>query len=271
MSFLDFLITKIIFLVNAFFSFGKREIEPGIYSINKKTKLNLRRYTTDMFVVWEIFRQRSYEKKPSFNIFPGDVVVDVGAHAGVFSVWAAQKAYQGRVYAYEPDPENYRYLENNKRLNKLDNLFIHNLAVGRQKGELNLYLSSYNTGGHSLYRVPGDEKAKSLIVRVVDLAEIFSSNKLEKINFLKIDAEGAEYEIILNAPTDLLHRIDRIVLEYHDYLFQNHDDYGISGIPNYNYLELKNFLEKQGFEIKIGGSIFNRKIFKLGLLYARKQ
>ncbi|MDP2926872.1 MAG: FkbM family methyltransferase [bacterium] len=260
MSFLDFLIVKTIFLVNATFSFGKREIGPGIYSIDKKTKLNLRRGTADMFVVWEVFRQRSYEKKPSFKIFPGDVVVDVGAHVGVFSVWAAQKAHQGRVYAYEPNPENYRYLENNKKLNKLDNLSMYNLAVGRQKGELNLYLSSYNTGGHSLYRVPGDEKAKSLMVKTVDLAEIFSSNKMERINFLKIDAEGAEYEIILNAPIDLLRRIDRIALEYHDYLFQNH-----------SYLELKNFLENNGFKVKVGGSFFDRKIFKLGLLYAQKQ
>jgi hypothetical protein len=57
-----------------------------------------------------------------------------------------------------------------------------------------------------------------------------------------------------------LRRIDRIALEYHDYLFQGH-----------SYLELKNFLENNGFKVKVGGSFFDRKIFRLGLLYAQKQ
>ena len=67
---------------------------------------------------------------------PGDVVYDVGSNIGLFSVFAAKKVTgQGRVLAFEPNPETCRYLQENIRLNGLDNLSAFQVALGNSSGE----------------------------------------------------------------------------------------------------------------------------------------
>jgi hypothetical protein len=109
---------------------------------------------------------------------------------------------------------------------------------------------------HSLF----EEGTRSYdLVPTMSLADIFEENQLKRVHFLKIDAEGAEYEIILDAPDDFLRRIDKIIIEYHDYLDLGH-----------SYKELTAHLSVNGFEIETGASAFHRYILKLGLILAHR-
>ena len=211
--------------------------------------------TYDRQALHEVWAQKEYEDE-HFTIGPNDVVVDIGAHIGTFSVWAAKQATSGRVYAFEPNQENYRLLEENKQLNNLTNLHLFNLAVSNQVGEAVLFNSDHHSLSHSFFEVGAPNQTT---VRTTSLAEILQANGIHRVNYLKIDAEGAEYLIVLNTPARALRRIDKIIIEYHDYL--NHD---------HTYQDLEKYLAENGFEVELGASAVQRALLKIGLLKARR-
>ena len=234
-------------------SWNKKEV---VYNVNNKAKFKLRVNTIDKLVLLETWKTDSYINE-AFNIKKDDVVVDIGANIGAFSILAAKNASNGKVFAYEPNKKNYSLLLKNKSLNNLHNLLVLNLAVAGEKGHVDLFISKLNEGAHSIY--DADSK-KSVKVKSIRLRDIFAMNNLKKINYLKIDAEGAEYDILLNTPAEIIRKVDKIVLEYHDYLNHGHD-----------YKDLKEYLEGNGFKVEMGKNFLIRKIFSMGMIKAHRQ
>ncbi len=224
-----------------------------LYKVNKETRFFVRKGTLDSYIIFENWRLRVYTKGP-ISIRPKDTVVDIGAQIGCFSIYAAQLAKDGTVYAYEPHPGNFELLKKNKKLNKIKNLRIFNTGVSNKKGFSKLFLSEDNSGAHSIFEA---DTKKFLAFKTTTLAEIVK--KIGKINFLKIDAEGAEYPILLSSGEETFNLIDKIVLEYHDCLDHGH-----------NYLELVKLLEKMGYKVSLEGDFFTRKVFGLGIIKAIK-
>lgn len=135
-----------------------------------------------------------------FVIHENDVIVDIGAQKG-FSIFAG---INNNVKVYV-------------KLNGLEkNIFIFNLAVAKNSGKKRLFIDESNTGGHSMFTKTGN----FLNVNCITLPEIMESHKLNKINLLKMDCEGAEYEILLNTEEKFFKKIDKIVMEAHE--FDNH-------------------------------------------------
>jgi len=229
---------------------GQRTI---IHRINVNTRMKIRINTFDKQALYEVWKMKEYETE-HFTIHPDDVIVDIGAHIGTFSVWAAQRAVSGRVISFEPDPENYALLEENKNLNGLSNLFTVNSAVAERRGKTRLFTSDYHNMTHSFFEVGARDY---FLVDTLSLADILDDYGLEKVHYLKIDAEGAEYQILLNTPAGVLRRIDKIFIEYHDYL--NH---------GYTFRDLIECLADNGFQTKVGASAFHRYILKVGLVMA---
>jgi FkbM family methyltransferase len=201
-----------------------------IYHFRDGTKLITRPGTVDRGLINAIWVKKEYNQLPSFDISKSDFVVDVGAHIGIFSIFAATKAKNGRVYSYEPLLENFKFLERNILINSLKNISIFNLGVAGRKMERKFFI---NPVGGSLI---GNSNLNFRRIQCITLEDIFNDNKLEKINFLKIDCEGAEYEILFNTPKEIFEKIDRISMEYH------------SDSQNLN-TKLKEFLEKMGFKV----------------------
>ncbi|MBK6794943.1 MAG: FkbM family methyltransferase [Anaerolineales bacterium] len=105
-----------------------------VQQLDAQTKLKMRTNLYDRWAVYEVWGRLEYKDK-QFVIAPGDVVVDIGAHIGAFSVWAACQAPLGRVYAFEPNGENHALLVENKNINNLNNLEAFNIAVSDRDGE----------------------------------------------------------------------------------------------------------------------------------------
>lgn len=119
----------------------------------------------------------------------GDVVVDVGANIGYYTILLADKVgKKGKVYAFEPDSTNFEILEKNIKANGLKNVVAVKAAVGSRDGKLKLYKSSENFGDHKLY---GEEKVKEE-VKIIKLDNFVK----EKIDLVKIDTQGWEPEVI---------------------------------------------------------------------------
>jgi FkbM family methyltransferase len=125
----------------------------------------------------------------------GDVVVDAGAHYGFYTLYASRLVgADGMVLSFEPHPNNYKGLLTNLRLNGVNNVKTLNIALGEFDGKIRLYIRSHS-GGHSIFL-----KSKDYItVELTKLDTIIERLNLKRVNLIKIDAEGAELNILKGA------------------------------------------------------------------------
>lgn len=141
--------------------------------------------------VWE-----PYESSLLLSLLqPGDVFVDAGANIGYFSVLAASVVgSEGQVFAFEPDPDNYRLLQANAGLNDMaDCITAVRAALSEAPGEGRLYLSRHNLGDHQVF--VGDDPRDSVPVELLRGSD-FLADRVERIDVVKVDTQGAEYRVI---------------------------------------------------------------------------
>ncbi len=208
---------------------GKRK---SIHKLRDGTRFGIRTGTNDFGIINEVYIVKEYHKLLKF-IKKDSVIIDIGAQIGAFSVFASNIASRGKVLSFEPFEENYEMLRQNVELNMMENVTCFKLGVAGKSGNRKLIISKENTGGHSFYETVG----KQVDVKTTTLKEIFENNKIKNCDFLKMDCEGAEYEILFNAPKNILNKINSISMEYHE-------EAG-------DVLKLKEFLEKAGFNILV--------------------
>jgi len=165
----------------------------------------------DFGYVWEIFELRCYTAPPGMDIREDDVVVDAGAHVGTFSVFAAVAAPNGRVIAVEPCRAHFLRLLGNVQVNRFSNVVPVNAALASWDGGGTLWKARSGSGSDSLVRV-GSEPGEP--VQVVSPKTLISRFNLETVSFLKLDIEGAEYDLF-SKDTAWLHVVRRIALEAH--------------------------------------------------------
>jgi len=217
-------------------------------------QFNVRVNTSDIFVIWEIWKAKIYDDS-RFPIHSEDVVVDIGGHIGGFAVRAAKLATHGQVFAYEASSKNYTLLKKNRQLNNVDNLHIHNQAVSHQSGEMKFYIPSDNGALGSLLQ---ETDSPMETVQATTLTDIITANNIEQINFLKMDVEGAEYDILLNCPTETFKKVKCIVMEYHEFEGDQR-----------NHRDLVKLLQSSGFHVEIEDGIFPQKfLFGTGIIKA---
>jgi FkbM family methyltransferase len=145
---------------------------------------------------------------------PGMTVIDVGAHVGYYSLLAARAVGStGRVISFEPSPGNFDLLINNIRLNGLSRIIqAENAALGDVSGELDLYLSSYNTGDHRIYSTLSDDDEifnagalrQTVRVPIMTLDEYLGHQDIAKVDMVKIDVQGAEMGVLCGMKQTLL-------------------------------------------------------------------
>ena len=172
-------------------------------------KIKLRTNSTDLDTFSLIWLSKEYNKH-GFKISKEDVVIDIGAHIGMFSLYASQYCIDGKILCYEPSAENYNLLKYNISQNNLKNIFSENIAISNSNDAITFYINSDNTA-HSIY----DSTSNSIQVKSSTLQNIFDINKLDICDYLKLDCEGAEYEIIESLPNEYFKKIKQIYIEYH--------------------------------------------------------
>jgi FkbM family methyltransferase len=150
---------------------------------------------------------------------PGDVVIDVGAHIGAVSILVAKLHPQVRVFAYEPSSSNYAMLVANLAANGVANVVPVQAAVSGTAGTLELVWSPLQTAGASATLDANGRQAlvsqgwSREQVRCVTLDDAFATHGIDRCAFLKLDCEGAEWEIARHARA--LERVDAMALELH--------------------------------------------------------
>jgi FkbM family methyltransferase len=141
---------------------------------------------------------------------PGMTVVDIGAHHGLYSLLAAKLVgRRGRVLAFEPSPRERRRLQRHLRLNGYRNVEVEERAVADASGEADLFVvQGFRDWGNSLRPPAVPEPTERVRVRVCQLDEALAERGLRAVDFIKLDAEGAELAVLYGAG-ELLQRAPR--------------------------------------------------------------
>ena len=210
------------------------------------------RNKSDSAVFLENFFLDSYTQEKGFDIKKNDLIIDVGGHVGYFTIYAAKKAKNGKIITFEPSKESFNVLKNNLKINNIQNVIIENVGVGAKSGTAILNVDVTHDIGNSIFFSSKNSEKED--IQITTIPEIVKKYKIESIDLLKLDCEGAEFEIILNLPSTILNTIKKISMEIHE-------------IENFDIIDIEKFLVKNNFSVR-------RKYFlheNWPILYAKNQ
>ena len=167
---------------------------------------NIRTNCMDAPVVVEVILRKTYSQH--LRLDKKDVWLDIGGHIGTFTIDIADQVKH--VYTFEPNKENFGLLKRNVKENKVKNATIFNKAlIENDDKERKFYLDkTNNTGGHSLLKSEWSKTSYQLVC----CENINAIIKKHRINKVKFDCEGSEYELIMAMD---LSKIDEMIFEYH--------------------------------------------------------
>jgi FkbM family methyltransferase len=223
------------------------------------------------FLKWEIFKRGRYARA-GFELRPDDVVVDIGGNIGLFVLWAAPQVPDGLIVSVEPNPVSLRCLKLNVERNDLGNVAVMQAAAGSDGGTLEMIyhpgweMMAYdaNVAAPWFYgpgaparlirwivagltnRQTSDSPAQRISAPRMSLERIMDDQALGTVNYLKLDCEGSEFEIMRNISSDCWSRIERAAIEFHEF---GHDR---------RVAELVSILENNGFEVEVRQSLVER-------------
>ena len=254
---------------------------------NQETVQFFYRGDDDMSVIEEFFVDKMYRSTESLIQKTNNPILDIGAHIGCFSVYARKLNSVSPIIAIEPEPNNFELLKENLKINHCKDVITKQVALVSQShperirrlGEevegsftprdlstsftpivvhsaqddvkkTTLYLNK-DSHNHSTFY----ETKESISVSALNLEELIKKNKLEKIGILKIDIEGEEFSVIKNIKPDTWKLIENIILEYHDFRGNDHND-------------LENIIHSKGFSIEHFPNYYDKRF---GLLICRNK
>jgi FkbM family methyltransferase len=137
------------------------------------------------------------------------LILDIGANIGLSAMYFSQKYSTAVIHAYEADPTIFEYLKENIAINSIKNVYLHNKAIWKKDGCLEFHSEGADAGrisSESLHR-------NTITVEAVSLEEVMLSFGKE-IDFVKMDIEGAETEVILSVSSTLA-LVRNLFIEYH--------------------------------------------------------
>jgi FkbM family methyltransferase len=162
----------------------------------------------DLETLWQIHFHHAYPLRPSDRL-----IVDAGANIGLFTCWAASRNPHSRVVAIEPSPGSFERLRQHVRLNGFeDRVLLFPLALSSTN--TSVWVSQDATASQ-MHHVTAEKMPDTAMVDAVSLSDVMATLPDQPIDFLKMDIERSEYDVLLSTPPARLARIRRINVEYH--------------------------------------------------------
>jgi FkbM family methyltransferase len=184
-----------------------------------------------------IFSTREYADW--FPFYQNAVIVDIGAHYGYFSSFASiNSGPHTKIVAVEPSSRNFSALKRNLEASGINNVTPLHRAIAKTNGTISLSIGSSVNNTIIATNVPCGRSVTET-VQCETLEYLFRTNGLNHVDFVKLDCEGAEYEIFETTPQAIFDRITTLSMEFHDLKSEKY---------NANWLASKLF--DVGFDIK---------------------
>ena len=154
-----------------------------------------------------------------FDFKEGDIVIDIGANIGIVSIYLAKKFPFIKIYAFEPVRQNYECILKNIELNNISEgiITVENVAITGDRRKLNITVPIYNTGQSNIHNRYSNPILSNIDPNInsIKLDDIFTKYNINKCQLLKIDCEGAEYEILYNTNIKNLEKCHNLISEFH--------------------------------------------------------
>lgn len=191
------------------------------------------------YIYWEIFLLKIYD----FSELKSDkiTILDVGANIGLATLRFKMKYPDSEVYCFEPYKPHFEMLNNNILNSKFKGIYPYQFGLAGDKRHAMFYLHAKNSGAHSIY--PEDLSYKTIEIDLIDISEALSYTKSGRCDLLKLDCEGAEYEILKSINKSIAPKIINIVYE--------------ATIDRYDPAEINEHLKSVGYHVEqINGYIY---------------
>lgn len=176
----------------------------------------------------------------NFKPQPGNVIIDIGAGVGeeIF-IFSKMVGDSGKVYAIEANPITFSVLQRNKEKNRLDNVEIFNIAIAEDRQKVFIQNSQNSLAN----RVVQKETQNTFQVDGLSLDQFVEENLIKKIDYVKVNIEGAE-RFLIQGMKESTALIDHIAISCHDFLYHS------SGDSFYKTKDLViSFLNNAGFNV----------------------
>lgn len=209
----------------------------------------------DQSVMNEIFEFREYQAAEPIIAAAQHPIIDAGGHAGYFTLYARAFNHLVPIITIEPSPANLKLMEENFFANPVEpvEMVVGVLAAKTATRQLYLTRDSHN---HSLVLPAIPERAGTLVVQGYCLRDLLDQRNIARVSLLKIDVEGAEYELLDGWTMDDYHRVDAIIMEYHH-----------GAVPHRTEKDLHRALRSAGYQTTITQSRFDPRF---GMIVARR-
>ena len=169
----------------------------------------------DLELLAEVFLHNQYLKHPRVTLSPNSIVLDVGANAGYFTLLSASIATQGTVFAFEPNGFSADLMRKQIIRNNLTNVVIAEVALDDHEGECEFFVFENPFGGvNSFFRGHTKERSIPVKVQTTTLDEFAERHSLSRIDFLKVDVEGAELRVLRGGEATLK-KVSCLAIEVH--------------------------------------------------------
>jgi FkbM family methyltransferase len=207
-------------------------------------KVFYRTSTSDMTLIYEILLKSKYKSEYFFpNKISPKIIFDIGGNIGITSILMSKVFPDSKIFSFEPMLENFKILE--KNIEEYENIKAFNFGLGSKNGNFKVYLSddSENFGGASFFPdLIGNKIEPYVDCEVKNINDIIDELNVSSIDLIKIDTEGAEFDILNGIDENILQQTLWITGELHG----NRD------------FELLDYLNSLGFSINLNKKIDNR-------------
>jgi FkbM family methyltransferase len=192
----------------------------------------------DMTTLLQIFGENIYFYRDVTIEEDDKLILDIGSHIGLFSIFCALTHNQPKIYAFEPFPDNYNLLLYNLRLNNLSSrVTAQKFALSDKDGLVKLYLSDSDLSHSTAPMKWNVKKSDYLLVKATTLRSIFTHQAFQKVDFMKANCEGCEYKIFTKRNADCLEKIHKLSIQCHNFDCEH------------NYKTIKRLLNQLGFKV----------------------
>ncbi len=166
----------------------------------------------------EILHQLNNGFYNEFVRWDDDVIVDLGANIGLFSLHVL--SYANKIISVEPTPSHFKILE--KFSTHFDEIKPINAAISNVTGEMDFYLSETNSTMNSLSNVYGN----SIKVKKYTLEDLLKEQNVDKVDFMKVDIEGSEVLFLSQNNIETMSKcVERFFIEFHDVLGKSYTEW----------------------------------------------
>jgi len=192
-------------LINKFMRLKKEKIFK--YDVSTFGYINIREQFEELF-----YRNVYYFKTDNKN----PVIIDCGSNMGFSIIYFKWLYPNSIIYGFEPDKKTFELLKKNVAQNKLTNVHLINAAISNKNGKIDFFVDPEKPGNPAMSTISGEKARYKTTVQSISLSSFIKENNIHNIDFIKMDVEGSEKEILKDLNKNkMFKKIKKLIIEYH--------------------------------------------------------